>query len=219
MKQRKGKIQSINFEDDVYAILTKEIERTGNNYSRLINKLVHCTLGISEHVRNDMAAYAYQKALETDSAADEETGYSKDALLAQNRQYMDMVNLFTLNKGIPSTANSKMRRIDMKGAYLLCPDDWILLDICDPASSTNAVVIEFRNKEKLNLPHFVFFVDRPLDEEMKADALRQAAEASEEYRMLDAMDVKEQPAPGFYYIPDLGSTNHYPFGAMIVRGN
>lgn len=233
MAKRKGKIQSINFEDEAYEILTNEVKAVGGNYSSNINRLIYYALALDISVKEEMAIHAYQRALEVKKEANEESGFSKSLLLRQSEQYMDLVSLFTAEKGIVNPEFANMQRIDMKNGYLVCPDDWIQLEICNPAKAIDAVVIEFMNGKKFNLPHFVFLVDRPLNEHMERDALGLAAQVSKEYkkvslmyqdpryakdgRMLNAKEFKEQPVPGFFIIPKIGTTNDYPYGAMVIE--
>lgn len=233
MSIRKGKIQSINFDDETYKILTDEVNEVGGNYSGTINRLIRYALALDKGVKDEMALHAYQKAVELKKEASEESGFRKSTLEKQSEQYMDLMNLFTSGRGIKIPIFENMQRIEMKNGYLICPDDWIYLELCDPAKATEAVVIEFHNGKKFNLPHFVFFTDRQMDEYMEKEALGLAAKASKDYkkaslmyqepryssagRMLNAKEWKEQPVPGFFKIGKLGTGNDYPYGAIVIE--
>lgn len=233
IQKRKGKIQSINFGDVAYSILSDTVRRTGATYSALINHLVCDVLGADEEIKREMAIHAYQKALELKTEASQTAGFHKKPLIQRSEQYMDLFNLLTLGQDITVPVNESMQRIDLKNGYLLCPDDWIWLDICDPAASTGAIVIEFRNAEKHHLPHFVFAIDGDLNDEIEKAALKAAAAKSQEYkklsmmyqdprfdgagRMLNAKEYNEQPVPGFFSVERLGTSDNYPYGAMIVE--
>ena len=233
MTRRKGKIQSINFEEDTYALLTDEVYKTSNNYSGTINKLILSTIGLDADVKEEIAMHAYEVALKLKKNAGEESGFGKAALLRKSDQYMGLVSLLTSGKGFSMPIFENMQRIDMKNSYLVCPDDWVKLELCDPSQSEEAIVIEFHNGEKFHLPHFVFVVDKPLDLSMEQRALEQAAQVSKEYkkakamyqdpryasdgRMLNAKEFKEQPIAGFFKLPTLGTANEYPFGAMVIK--
>ncbi len=231
--KRKGKIQSINFGDAAYSVLTDAVQRTGANYSALINLLICDVLGADEEVKQEMATHAYQKALELKAEASQTAGFHKKPLIERSEQYMDLVNLLTLGRGVTVPVNENMQRIDLRDGYLLCPDDWIWLEVCDPSVSTDAIVIEFLNAEKHNLPHFVFALDGDLTDEIQKAALAAAADKSKDYkklslmyqdprfsgdgRMLNAKEYNEQPVPGFFKVERLGTSDNYPYGAMIIE--
>ena len=231
--KRKGKIQSINFGDAAYSILTDAVQRTGANYSALINLLICDVLGADEDVRREMAEHAYQKALEFKSEASRTAGFYKKPLLEKSEQYMELMNLLTFGQGVSVPINDNMQRIDLKDGYLLCPEDWIWLDVCDPAVSSKAIVIEFKNAEKHNLPVFAFALDGELNDEIEKEALAAAAAKSKTYkklslmyqdprysgdgRMLNAKEYNEQPVPGFFEVARLGTSDNYPYGAMIIE--
>ena len=159
-------------------------------------------------------------------------------------EFSDKLNISrpTLNKLLKEDINDKdylsridylkkMKRIEMKNGYLICPDDWIVLDICEPLHSTNAVVIEFKNNDRFNIPHFVFFTDRPLDKEIKKEAIMKAVEFSPSLKQLSveypevldvtgkftAKQLKEDPIPGFFIIPEAGETMDKELLAFIER--
>lgn len=233
MSKRRGKIQSINFEDETYKILTDEVNKIGGNYSSTLNRLIRHALAIDNSVKEEMAMHAYQKALELKKEASEESGFGKAALQKQSEQYMDLVSLFTSGEGITVPALENMQRIDMKCDYLICPDTWIQLSGCEPEEATSAIVIECRHSKDFNLPHFVFLTDRPITRAMKSNMLAEAVEASEEMKqastrwtdpcfskdgsLLNEQEYNEQPIPGFFEIPRFGTTDTYPYGAMVIK--
>lgn len=238
MKRRKGKLQSINFDEEAYGALSLEVEATDNNYSQTINRLIRYTLALDNAVKSDMAIHAYQKAIECQKEADEETGFTKQELLNRHSQYMNLVNLFTSEKGLLEypfyeKVYENMQTIPMQEAQLICPNDWIYLQVCNEEEAVNAFVVEFKNSRKFSLPHFVFLTDtEKLDEETEQKILDEAAKVSPEYKkvsdiskklwldssgnLINAKTIKEQPVPGFFKIPRAGTTDDFPYGAMVL---
>ena len=146
---------------------------------------------------------------------------------------MELDNMFDLCKGVYAPHMEGMQRIDLKDSCLICPDDWIWLDVCDTSASTEAIVIEFYNGPKFDLPHFVFALDGELTADIEIAALDAAAEKSRKYkklrlmypdprfsgdgRMLNAQEIHEQPVPAFFKIAKLGIADSYPCGAVIIE--
>lgn len=230
--KRKGTIKSINFDDNAFEILSSEIDKYRSNYSELVCRLVHTILGADDDVKERLAMLSFQESLKLREEALKEDGFRRGQLLIQGEEFMELSNLFSRDKGVATEAQTNMMRIDMKNAYLICPNDWIVLDFNNPEDSNIAYAIEFKNSEKFHLSHFVCFSKDELDYETMEIALNKAAEIDENFckvramymdsafasdgHVLNAKEIEEQPIPGFFPIAVKGKDKSYPYGAMII---
>ena len=127
------------------------------------------------------------------------------------------------------------QKIQMQNGYLICPSDWIYLEdlVCSPEEATDAVVIEFKNGKKFNLPHYYFFTDRNVDEKIENMAFERLKEISPEFNealkaypeMLNILgknelsnyEAFEVPIPGFFFIPHNNVMIENPeIGAIVI---
>lgn len=221
-KKRKGKIQSINFNDETYDILTREVTATDSNYSSRINTMVRCTYGLSSDIKEDLARYCYEQSNKLAEQAADQPEFVKKGLMDKSSQYTAIVDLLTSGRGVRPALSGDMQRIEMFGRYVLLPCSWIVLDRDEPAVCSNAFVIEFQHSTQYELPHFVLFTNQEeLSEKEKQDALDAAAAKSEIYdkirrNILNDREAEGQPKPGFFRIAKLGTAQEYPYGAVIV---
>lgn len=128
-----------------------------------------------------------------------------------------------------------MKRVDMRfGSYLIIPDDWIVVNEGDARSCDYAFVLEARNWEKYDVPHFVYLSPKetcPNSEAIEAvsaswprmkDILGMQVELvyDKDGNMLNADEWADAPIVGVFPILDATSFsvgNDAPFGAMIYR--
>ena len=109
-KKRAGKIQSINFKDDIYEILTKEVNAIDSNYSSRINALIRYTYGLTPEVKEDIARYCRQREIELENDANAEKDlFWKKKLKDMSKEYSELVDLLTSGKGVHPVASAKPR--------------------------------------------------------------------------------------------------------------
>lgn len=128
-----------------------------------------------------------------------------------------------------------MKRVDMRaGSYLIVPDDWIIVNEGDARSCDYAFVLEARNWEKFEVPHFVYLSPKetcPNSEVVEAvsavwprireiQGMQVELVYDKDGRMLNADEWSNAPTIGVFPILDASSFswgNEAPFGAMIYR--
>ena len=128
-----------------------------------------------------------------------------------------------------------MKRVDMRvGAYLIIPDDWNVINEGDARSCDYAFVLEARNWEKYDIPHFVYLSAKetcPNSEVIEAasavwprmkNVLGMQVEPAydKDGGMLNAEEWDDAPTVGVFPIRDASSFsvgNEAPFGAMVYR--
>lgn len=131
------------------------------------------------------------------------------------------------------------KRIDLLGGdYLVCPEEWPVLNERAAEYCSHVVVIEIAGGGNYNAPHFIYFKpnDDMMSEEEKEDAIRLAGDAwpgmrrvlkdeiplvyDSEGRALNRDEHIKGPLICFFRIRDAReytSKNDAPYGAMIVR--
>ena len=163
--RKKEQVQrtSVDLRVDNFNALKDYAEQVGSTYGRVINDLIRTFLRLPESVKDDLADYCREKYLEIDTL--KTYGYSQSAdAYRPFYAYEDLSDFFS--KGRKSVPYG-MRRIYLKDGYLICPNNWIVLQDAfgeKPENCMYAGVVEARNSEKYGIPHFVFFNDIPYDQ-------------------------------------------------------
>lgn len=120
-----------------------------------------------------------------------------------------------------------MRSVKMRGCRVLLPDspDWIIVNEGDAAKSSNATVIEIRNRTRFNAPHFVYFDDGEASTSIidkailavyprYADILAARVEPIRDAKgnYLNLEQLAEAPLPCYFPVPPTGS----PYGIALI---
>lgn len=159
---------SIDFLQPLYQRLNDTAKEQGVSNSKIVNMLVDLFLQLSPDVACDIGTYCHQKYQSERIAAAALTGFAQQDKLLAADQYQRLSEYFGYNV---APTDQKMRRIYLKEGYALVPDDWIVLnDVIAPADQCMyAGIVESRNCEKYQIPHFVFFSDYKYSADYPAD--------------------------------------------------
>ena len=116
-----------------------------------------------------------------------------------------------------------MIKIKMKDSLLVVPNTWEQRVPCNENLHTHAYVIEFLHGDEYSLPHFFFTTqEAELNDSLKKQYLEYACTKSDAYFKVRQKYPDHLPSdilgpkPGFFEIPKLGTTDNYPFGAMVI---
>ena len=124
-----------------------------------------------------------------------------------------------------------MRSIQMHGRRILVPDasDWISVNEDNAAESTVATIVEVRNGERFDVPHFIYFdngesstqaIDKavlstyPRYEEVLKTKVEPVRDANGTYLNLD--ELKSAPWPGYFRAQPNDPESGNPYGIMLI---
>lgn len=124
-----------------------------------------------------------------------------------------------------------MRSIQMHGRRILVPDasDWISVNEDNAAESTVATIVEVRNGERFDVPHFIYFdngesstqaIDKavlstyPRYEEVLKAKVEPVRDSDGTYLNLD--ELKSAPWPGYFRAQPNDPESGNPYGIMLI---
>lgn len=232
---KKKKKVSIDFLVDNYCLVTKKAAACGLSNSTIINDLVSTFLGLNDDVADSISAHCTDRYADEKSSLDHLSGYHQATAMHRADQYRRIAAYYNRFR-----ADKKMKKTYLSDGYAIYPHDWIVLpDVfgTPPEKCTYAGVIESRNMDKYNIPHFVFFCcDNPaqLSDTAESQVYDACAKLYPDFRRLYNMQVDADPrdpdslkhwysAPCFGIFPlvessaDMPPLYDPPYGAMIVR--
>ena len=164
---RSTKKISIDFSDESYVLLDQTklnyFRTNGNKISNsfIVNLLMDNVLGCDAELKNDII-----NSLENLKGHYNLTLLTFDSnsfLAAKYKTKIETVtNLISLfNKyNIENRYKKNMKRVKMSGNRVaVFPSDWVILNQNDAPSMTEVYVVECRNHDNYNIPHFVYFGD------------------------------------------------------------
>ena len=130
-----------------------------------------------------------------------------------------------------------MRKKEILDGIFVCPDDWLEITVDEPQESTYVGVVETKNGEKLDVPHF-FFCSKTdpysIPEDIEEMIMKQCCEKSEafaqayEERVYPHYDSKEGRytntdecihgyTPMIFRVPKEDEDTRYPFKAKVIN--
>jgi hypothetical protein len=159
MKKRK-KI-SLDIDPLIYEFVVEYSNETEKNVGSTINKILASILLLSPDTKKKLARY-----LEIEMDKQKELSKNADQFEATeiNKKIHEMRELYfvlTEEKGLTNKEDEKMKRVYLEDGYVIFPSSWIVLDtLRNPIESKYAGIVEVRNGDKYNAPHFVFFSNK-----------------------------------------------------------
>lgn len=233
LKQSKKKV-SIDFSTRAYQLLSEYTREFGVSNSALINFLLENILSMDEEERNKLAEFYFEVLKNANKTR---LSVSSDfEIQVQNQKierYSNLIDFFATRDKIKALNN--MQKLDMKSGYIIYPDDWIVVDYCEPAKCKYAGVVSMRNAKTYNIPTFLFFCNMEINELPDMERQRILKKCEEKYpdfekiqamqvvpaynserKMLNAELWMKAPTIGFFQISEYGKDDVYPDGAMVV---
>lgn len=155
MFDRRKKV-SIDFFEPFYRLMTTVAQNQRISNSAVINTLIDIFLQLPPHVAHNIGTFCRNEYYSEKIAAASLTGLAQQDKLLDAEYYRRVSEYFGADEATPE---SKMRRIYLADGYAIFPADWIVLPdiIAPPEQCMYAGVVECRNAEKYQIPHFVFF--------------------------------------------------------------
>lgn len=144
-------------------ILEKIKAENRSPYGATINGLIDTFCTIPNSVKKELLTYIKPKIRNLYREMDGASEFSFKELSEKAQAYMDIATF--LNDGNPLSMNeidntTTMVRYPMLDGYLICPDNWIIVNPDEAERSTYAFVIECRNAGEYKIPHLLVFINR-----------------------------------------------------------
>lgn len=209
-------------------------------YAPTINKLISGVCNLNPNVKQALLQFCKMQYNYIEELEGKAEKFEKADLKEQKDQYSELATL--LNGGIDPNFSSadKMKKIKLKGGYLIIPSDWIVLNEEEASMYEYAGVVEVRRNAEFNdVPHFVFFNEykraRDYNDVLKDKVNALCSKAYPRYKeimekqvvlqhdpnnpggYLNAEEFRNAPFIGFFHLPDQGDEKDPTCGAMIIR--
>lgn len=154
---------TIDLSEKNRVILEKIKAENRSPYGTTINTLIDTFCEIPNSVKKELLSYIKPKIRNLYREMDGASEYSFKELSEKAQAYMDIATF--LNNGNTLSMNeidnaTTMVRYPMRDGYLICPDNWIIVNPEQAEKSTYAFVIECRNAGKYKIPHLLVFINR-----------------------------------------------------------
>lgn len=235
---------TVSFTPSNIKAATHEAKKIGTTFARYTNYLISLALDIPPRVQGELSVFCTAQA----SGVDEQNSlYWMYRARKIQDSYKELAVFWAQRSPYNSEKTTSLKRIEMKNGYIVYPPDWVVLDgvQCDAKDSVRACVIEIKNGQKYDMPHFLFFTNKDLgdpftkDEEnsvylscIKAvpnfiEVLRDGVDrptmpiTDPKYKEASERFLAS-PIPGIFYIPATDDPYYYmqdepPFECRIVR--
>ena len=216
-------------------------------YGPMINKIIGTFCRMPKSVKNVLETTCvseYKRLTKELSHANDD--FHKKALEEEKDLYYEILRLINSGKyEIPEviSADNTMKKIEIADGYLIIPSDWIVVNPEQAKSCRYAAVLECKNSERYNVPHFIYFNnykyaneyteslekdfyklceknwDRFSDIEKLSNDNQLRPDPEHEGQYLNLDEYLASPIIGLFSIEEENedSNEEYPFGARIVR--
>lgn len=216
-------------------------------YGNTVNVLIKTFGNIPNSLKKELLALILPQIKKINRQINEAEPFNFEELAEKERAYADIATF--LNDGqcisIDDINNTKiMKKIQIKNGYLICPDDYIIVNPEDAEAMEYAGVIECRNSYKYNIPHLLFFTNKKYNHEYddlyEKHILGQCTKAYPRFQeildmqvtpiddperpgyTLNAKEWMDAPTIGFFHVyiqddPRYGHGYNPPDGTRIVR--
>ena len=231
------------------AILDQLKEDNRWNYGYTINTMISTFGNMPVSVKKYLLGVVKQKLKELNKRMDVAGDFELGELTKEHVAYDNIAKF--LNDGRRITledlkSEPSMQKIAMQDGYLICPEDWKIVNPEDAKKCLYAGVIECRNGSRLGIPHYVYFcnyrygsdypkgfTDRmekkvaslyPTFKDVLAKQITLIDDPENPGSYLNADEWMESPTIGHFAIyiqddPSYGKNYNPPAGARIVREN
>jgi len=242
---RKNKIKkTIDLTDDTCNLMIQtRAEYELKSDSALVNMLLQTFCSLPQHVKDELAD-ACSKMFECEKRKLNIGDYSDDARRCTLTKLEKMYWFFSRGKNLdtPTAGESQKRKVRLANGIVEFPSDWVELNYCKPECSLYAGVVEIKDGPRYNLPHFIFYSSKPINELSQEDCdtinelccelypimrdvlnMHQDMKYDENGKISNLQDLKYIPFVGHFQIPFYGdplygmNEENYPCRAFVKR--
>lgn len=216
-------------------------------YGPMINKIIGIFCRMPRAVKKVFETTCnseYKRLTKEISQANDD--FHKKALEEEKNLYYEILRLINNGKYKISeeiSANNIMKKIEIADGYLIIPADWIVVNQEQAKYCRYAAVLECKNSDRYNVPHFIYFNnckyanqyteslekdfyklcekkwDRFSEIEKISNDSQLIPDPNNEGHYLNLDEYLQSPIIGLFSIEEQSKDEkkEYPFNAMIVR--
>lgn len=238
IKIPKKKKLSIDFDMENYELLVQFASKQKISNSQVINFLIENLLSLSTEAKKQ---YAKSTTEQLGLLRQKYSGCQEFEANETERQIAILQNLlsfFSEQKDFDTETECEknMKRIEMINSFVIFPTDWVVANLIEAKDCNYAGVVEVRNGKRYNMPHILFFSEKPIvelskDEEEKIlDTCAACYPPFSQIRtqqvepvyddnniMINSDTWNSAPTIGIFAIGEYGKALSFPAGAMIIR--
>lgn len=234
---------SIDFDLWQYELLRQYVSENDSTNSSVINDLLKVHFGLRDSVKESIVNFCIEKIDSLYLEMEKTTGYHRVEIQLDIQQYSLILKVLKGDSRFSDFAKGQFRKIRLKEGYVKVAPYWIILDAPQKALESKYVgVVEVKNGEKFDAPHFVFFSDvkyaEDYTDEMREEILKECVKKMPRFqdiidrqvelktddtgRWINREEHMSGPIIGFFSIlekndPLLEENYSPPFGCLIVR--
>lgn len=236
MKYEGKKKVSFDLTEDNYTTLSDYAKSAYTSNSFVVNVLISRFLNIPEYIK-DTFAKACLDALKKERAAysylDEFEQEKADERIYTYQYFLSFFGgeTFALKQ------KPAMKKVELQDGHAFIPHNWIELEVEEEKTGNYIGVVEVRNaKSYFAIPHFYFLSKEPINTitaEKSKKIYELCTEKFPDFKKIMAMQVEpiydennvvlnqdlwaKAPIVGIFSLLEYGTSDTYPFNAMIVR--
>lgn len=240
-----GKKLSFDLTDENADILAEIKNEQRIPFGQTLNSLVDIFCRLPIDVNKELLEFCKGKIKELYDAMDRAGEYEAQALMNKSQTYQNLAMFFNSGQRISIDSiecKPKMQKIQMLNSFLICPNDYIILNRDDAIYCEYASVVEVRNA-KFGVPHFIYFHCKdasdykdfdckmieqscarewPRFQEVIDKIVEPIPDPDNKWKYLNAKEVEEAPQIGHFSIyvqgdPCYPKDYKPPMGTRIVR--
>lgn len=238
MKEKKKKTTLEFYERTLNRILSYRSRNHVSSNSEAVSTVLDSILDLSPDTACNLANFCLEQSSKIKLELESYSGFARNDKEQKLSEYKRLADFFQKGWNIePVNKDNNMRRIDICDGYVIFPDDWIVTSYQNPKECKYVVVVETMHGSEYQVPHFLAFCEKPIDQLTSSDTDAIYESCCKEYpdfKKILALDVppklenhnqllnKEEwlkaPHPGLFCIDDYGQPDtNYPYGAMVFR--
>lgn len=217
-------------------------------YGNTINYLIDAFADLPETVKEYLVAVCKPKMRQLQEEITNSKGFKADEIFKQMEAYRKITSYLggEVVNAYLTDATSDVKKINLKNGYVMCPNNFILLNPEEAENHEYAGVIECRNSSKYGIPHAMFFCDyrygREYPKEFCDMMIQKFCEKFEKFKkivelqvdpiydpdnpglLLNSDEWMESPEIGFFAVFVEGDPGYYPnykppYGIQIFKKN
>jgi hypothetical protein len=138
-------------------------------YGSTINELIHTFGSIPDSIKKEMISFIKQKMQTLYKEMDTAGVLQLEELNHKSQSYAAIAAFLNNGKKVTIDKATSLKKIPILDGFLLCPENWIIVNPDAAENSLYACVIECRNSAKYGVPHFVVFTQRQYVKDYSAE--------------------------------------------------
>lgn len=208
-----------------------------SSYSDFVNTLILTFSCLPKEVKLSMSEMCYSEVKKINEGLDKLSVFEWQKMNGILESY-NRIRVFLKQDNLIEKKENGLKIVDIKDGYAIFPSDWIIVNEELAKSSRYVGVVEIKNGAKYNMPHFVYFSEKPInrmsqeeDDYIDKMCIRMypdyakvlcqyvTPKYNDDGEMINRDEVLAGPVTGHFEIPEykIDENNNYPYDAMVVK--